>query len=325
MALLGVNDEAGFRAHSASAGYQWDTALGVPISRSERVIIPHAVVESELRWLGHAFAEGREFTLQAGGGALLDQAIVAPGDFDQMCSSSPTIPDAVPLPRNFLLMLRSSILSENVLMKLALHRDSVIPVLKERLAVLKLGHVPPDGDDTKPREPLRNIVTYEGPMMQIIAGLQGIECLPELLKLEQRLFEIVDKMESDPSLPVPDFDFDNTYFYKGSKTEERRHGCKIVQREVLGLIKTLLLREGFQPLAESRFMAQEKNLKQTGPEKPNAPIFWQMPERDTLFGIPYSAEIRAELRGIAEQFLKSVPPEKWKAGSGIQLPFFDKP
>lgn len=333
MVSLGIVDEVGLKASPAAHDYKWNSELRVPLSGKDYNQMPFSrEARAEARWLIEAFIYNRDFTYRIDGAKLLDEAIVAPGDWDQMCSSGPTVPDSVPMPKGIFLLFRMDRLGENVLMRLAAYRDAVIPVLKSRLEGMKLELPPQLPTLTYPPKPRTDIHEYWPSMIQIAAGLHAIECLPELLILEQRVAEIADKAATDPQFPVPKLNMDTVSFYRDERWADR-HRIQIVHREILGLIKTLLMEEGYAPMAASKVVSEQKKAderdtltldraKSSGSSEKVA--VWQTPPENGILGIPYTPEIRTEIRKIAEEFLKSVPPEKWKAGDAIHLPSFDK-
>ncbi len=121
------------------------------------------------------------------------------------------------------------------------------------------------------------------------------------------------------------------------KTDE--FTSRIYQRELLALMARLLREEEFKPLLASsmekeyiaglRKIASEGELKDIKsatdiPEESLSWIGWDdelgIPVR--IFGsvvqIPYTETLRDELRHIADDFLKSVPPDQWKGAAAMK-------
>lgn len=356
MDALSITGEEGLKANPKVSHLKWNAELRVPLSGDEVVPIPWSDgIRNEARWLIEAFILGKEFTVKTDVAKLLEDVIRMPGSWSQMCASPPPVPLDVPMPvETFLIRRHFNINPEND-ERLMACRNEVVPVLKTRLGELKLEPPPKRERTFGAVMPSKQTAEAYGPIIfQIVSVLNAIECLPELLAIEQKLAGIIERGGADKNAPVPELDLDSgtsrmIRFEAPVKEWERLradYSCRIVQREILGLIKTLLIQEEHAPMQNSAFVAAQlregrKQLEeQAANVKSEKDIPWRL-EKLVVWNpkmhkavpkdgaalhvtIPYTPEIRAEIRKIAEEFLRSVPPEKWKAGDAIHLPWFDK-
>lgn len=169
---------------------------------------------------------------------------------------------------------------------------------------------------------------------EIIVGLDAVETLPELLRLEKEYCDGIAKFKADPKLEMPTLAGDFFRIDDGKENSARsRHDEQIVQfalnqRELLSVMLQILRDQRYQPLLDSEFekaygVAVKANAKKRGwtiaEEKEeghkfaldpieHVPIFYMGLSEPT---IPYTAKRRLLVRSLAGQFLKTVPPEKW--------------
>src|SRR5262249_49424967 len=94
--------------------------------------------------------------------------------------------------------------------------------------------------------------------------------------------------------------------YKPTQRNERLFAARVYQRELLSVIATLLRHEKFEPLLKSDIEARYNKLLK-GEKDPQAPP----PSDYERYGLymPYTPELRQEIRGFASEFLKQ-PPDK---------------
>ncbi len=116
--------------------------------------------------------------------------------------------------------------------------------------------------------------------------------------------------------------------------------CRIYQRELLALIARLLREEKYQPLLASsiekeyiaglRTIANEGELKDIKsladiPEESQSWIRWDdelgIPVllHGSVVKIPYTETLRDDLRHMADDFLKNVPPAQWKGAAAMKV------
>lgn len=283
------------------------------------------------------------------GAQLLDQAIAEPGNWDQMCSF-PTVDTPAPIPANGLLVNRQFMLGSDMILRLRARRDDVVAALSARLQEFdvwqKPAPAPPAGseDAFPPKKSHLSPRSLNGVLLSIADQLQAIEVLPELLRIEEALARGIAAAERDEAAPVPDIGGDASFVISSFRDEPKEKGarridllqCQVVQRELLGLMTALLRREKFPPMLESdmqkRFMDGLRDragkddlaaIKSAGDIPANAKWITfdtslEMPlARSFVVKIPYSEELRTEIRWIATQFLATVPPAEWKRAAAL--------
>jgi hypothetical protein len=171
---------------------------------------------------------------------------------------------------------------------------------------------------------LNNIVAdaASGPLYESIVGLEAIETLPALLQLEEELTAEIAKSSAQPRVWTKALSPEDIQYWR----------VLVAQREVLAVILQLLRGQRYQPLLDSQFeqlyaadikkSAGQEGLRQyKTPEDTKAKnASWV--RFDPIYSIPvskfnrasemaFTPEVRAQVRGLATQFLKDVPPEKW--------------
>jgi hypothetical protein len=278
------------------------------------------------------------------GEALVDRLIRSPGEFDQMCDAPPPLDPKVPLPIYALVADRDIHLSKENLAELRKHRAEVVPVLQKRLAVF---------DFTKPPKPVSNKRVFKddsvevsginprqlsGLLYEMILGLDAVEVLPDLLRLEEQLRSLLEKADQDKKNAVPPVELDGyVTMPSGSKTLTKRDQAmsraRVVQRELLSVMLQLLRNQKYQPLLDSEMektyakaikqRAQEDDLKDIKTPEDAKAKGDDWVQFDVIYGVPlaylgkqlavpFSADLRNTIRGYATDFTKSVPPEQWK-------------
>ncbi len=249
---------------------------------------------------------------------LLQRILAEPGQYSQMCSLTPILP-VVPLPIYRFVNPGELHLSAANLATLQTRRAEVIPALNEHLAKLRVriegaAEVPKGGVIVTTNTPDQ----LGTPLYEIVLGLDAVETLPVLLRLE-------DQIDGELAKAVPTA-------MKGSLTlrEISAWSAKVAQRDVLSVMLQLLRGQRFQPLLDSMFekiyadalkaAASEKGFHVKTPAEAKAlnmnvrfdPIY-RLPSNTLLQKpeVPFTPEVRATVRDLAGQFLKTVPPEKW--------------
>lgn len=200
---------------------------------------------------------------------LLAEAIESPGDFDQMCVGGWLEKPPMDLPVYDHVLPRHFHLSAEVLERLKMRRAEVIPALVQMIAAIR-PDVPVKKPEPPPRVPGKSHTFFDPPshsgvspkqvsglLLELTEGLNAIEALPELLKLEQRLDQALARAEKDESAPVPSVDFDaDLYFTQKQPLTPRQLELmkgRVVQRELLAMMLKLLRTQRFQPLLDSAF------------------------------------------------------------------------
>jgi hypothetical protein len=192
-------------------------------------------------------------------------------------------------------------------------------------------------------------------ILQMVNALNAAEFLPDLLRLEGELHEIIVRSEADPSFAIPSLQLDSPAAWLGVSNalkdgkiasesfarEQALHTCCIVQRELLGVIKGVLLRQQFAPMANSRFVQRQRAMSTAAleekigaakaaseiPRELQPFVRWNLlTNRAEPYGrevprveVPYDEDIRDEVRQIATQYLDSTPPDQRDGSRGMDL------
>lgn len=321
----------------------FDKDAGVPYWRWRIVRVPYTdELRKETRDLVQAYLDKKELPALTGA-QVLDEAIAQPGDFNQMCGMPRPIAFEVPLPAYGVLAPRHYSLGGDTATKLQAYRAEVIPVLQERLKNIDMARLATQKAKPAAREMTMmksglNPEALSWPLLQAVQVLHGVECLPELLALEEQLHALLDAAEKDAAAPLPQLELDSPVSWKELRSKEapdarkeQTFACRIYQRELLGLIGHLLRKEAFAALdgttVEKAYVeglkkaAKDKELREfksaddipwesrhwiTWNKALNIPVY----VRATIVSVPYTEEAREELRKVAGDYLTTVPPEK---------------
>jgi hypothetical protein len=321
----------------------FDKDAGVPYWRWHIVRVPYTDdLRNETRSLVQGYLDKKEVPAQTGA-QVLDEAIAQPGDFNQMCGMPRPIAFEAPLPAYGVLAPRHYSLGGDAVTKLQAYRTEVIPVLQERLknidmAKLATQNAKPAARETTMLKSGLNPEALSWPLLQAVQVLQGVECLPELLRLEEQLHALLAAAEKDAAAPLPQLELDSPVSWKDLRSKEapdarkeQIFACRIYQRELLGLIGHLLRKEAFAALdsttVEKAYVeglkkaAKDKELKEFKsaddiPWESRHWIAWDKAldipvyVRGTIVSVPYTEGMRSELRKVAGDYLTTVPQER---------------
>lgn len=274
---------------------------------------------------------------------LVDRLITTPGDFDQMCDAPLPLDPKVPLPIYKLVADRDVHLTPENIAELRKRRAEVVPVLVKRLADYDFTKPPkkvPDErkfkEDTVERSGI-NPKQLSGLFYEMLLGLDAVEALPELLRLEEQLRSLLAAASADKNVAPPEVYLDGYLTMPQgknalSKRDQVMSRGRVVQRELLSVMLQLLRGQKFAPLLESDIektyiaalkasAAEDEVLKDvTTPEQAKAkdrewvqfdpiqpiPITWIRNHPS----LPFNTESRNKVRGLVEQFLKTVPRDQ---------------
>lgn len=279
---------------------------------------------------------------------LVDSVIVQPGNYDQMCDSPPPVEVKLPLYVYGMVRDRDMHPSDAQLADLRARRAEVVPVLMARLKAIDfskpgrpLGQVKFKKDDEAVAVSGLNPHALSGTFYDMLTGLDAVEALPELLRLEEQIRALIAAAEANPKLPPPAVPMDGVLVPPAGKTKLSKRDVKMlearaVQRELLSVMLSLLRGQRFAPLMASEFettyatalkaRAQEEDLraiktpadakaKDAGDIRfdpvYNVPIGYMT----KLVAVPFTPESRNAVRGLVEEFLKTVPPAQWKVNT----------
>ena len=288
-----------------------------------------------------------------------------PGNYSQMCGA-PTVPRDIPLPAFDGMVTRYYSIGLENARRLQAQRHEIIPVLCEHLREVEiplihyasayqnlsfkqLGEISLQDPPLEPGE-------LDSILLEMLRITHAIECLPEILKIENQLHTLLVAAEKNGYDTLPRLKLNSAAQFFGSFSAAERKkaketftpieaikqidlfAAKIYQRELLAVIARLLREEEFQPVFKSTLQTKYveglyqaarsgdlKDIKKAadiGPENKGWIIFdeeMQIPRYlySPVF-VTYSEELRSEVRNLAESFLTSVPTYKWKKGSAMQ-------
>ncbi len=271
---------------------------------------------------------------------LVDRMIMAPGEFDQMCDAPDPIDPKLPLPIYKLVADRDVHLSPENIEELKKRRAEVVQVLVKRLAAYDFTNQPKMPPvKRKYREDMIEVSginprQLSGLLYEMIVGLDAVETLPELLRLEEQLRSLIAKASENKKVTPPVVYMDGYVTMPRGKDvlstrDQALSKGRVVQRELLSVMLQLLRGQKFAPLIESdiektygialkALVAEDEDLKDIKtPEDAKAkgkewlkfdPIH-NVPQ--TYFreqpSLPFSAETRNLVRGLVEQYLKTAP------------------
>ena len=357
----------------------FDKDAGVPYWRSQIVRAPYTeALRQETRGLVEAFLK-KESPPVLTGAQILDQVIANPGDYSQMCGMPSPIPFDAPLPLYGPLAPRHYSLSSQSITLLQAYRAEIVPVLLERLKAIDFAQtgaatldiVPVQQGQLRiidPSQPATATPDKVGPsgtdpkalsglLLEVIQVLQAVECLPELLRLEEQLATLLTAADKAAAAPLTAFNLDSPIMWEQPKVQaaagkdkaknlaerERKQQIftsRIFQREILGLIGGLLRKEGYGPLYSSSVekvyveglkknaaKGELKELKAAEdiPWESRHWIVWDaglnipVYAHGSVVRMPYTAEARAELRKLAQDFLASVPAEQRRGAKAMRV------
>lgn len=318
----------------------FDKELNVPVWRYEHAEVLYSEpMREEVRGLVQAYVKKTEPPLVTAED-MIANALRSPGGFNQMCAMPSPLPFDAPVPAYGPLAPRHFNLDSRNRQVLQAHRAKIVPLLIAKLHAV---------DFKKPSAKGTTLASPYSLMLDIVRTEHAIEALPELLRLEDLIHSALAEAAKDDKTVLPPLDLDSPVAWQkeGGKSEtgdrprknaEFEH--RILQREIIGLIGQLLREEEYEPYFATALdkgyadgmhkLATEGELKDMKvaediPYESRELIHW-----DNRLGIPisvssppikvpYTESLRDELRSKAEEFLKSVPPEKQKGEAAMNL------
>ncbi|MBP9225378.1 MAG: hypothetical protein KBF76_16015 [Verrucomicrobiales bacterium] len=211
---------------------------------------------------------------------LLNSAIRNPGTFSQMCDIQ-FVPKKAPIPLYGLLIDSEFQFRTETLAKLRASRPDVISVLVKKLEGIDLS-VPPVEGEMKLGSNFDSLEStgldpnhLSQLLLNVVIDLNAVECLPELLRLEQDLSRRLEANFTEPAAnPVPEFQLEGGFVIGSSESlskESEARGDRdltekeeaerevayqrataiVVQRDLLATMLVLLRQEKFPPLLSS--------------------------------------------------------------------------
>jgi hypothetical protein len=231
---------------------------------------------------------------------FLQQVLRNPGNYRQICGFAVASYN-VPLPIYGSAIQSELHLSDVNLAALKARRTEIIPALNKYL------------EEVTPSQ-------FTVPLAEVIVGLDAVETLPALLRVDKGFTAWLAKMAPLPA---------DGNFTKQSLESWR---ATIAEREVLSVVLQLLRGQKFQPLLDSEFekiyataikeRAGKEDLREIKTPADAAAKNMKWLKFDPIYQVPLgyldrttevevTPQLRAQVRGLAEQFMKTVPPEKW--------------
>jgi len=304
------------------------------------------------------FVRGGAASQSVSGEELFRTLISQPGDWSQMCAFPPPVAWPAPMPAEGQLALRHYNFGLDQIARLQAYRELVLPVLAARLRSMTIAGsaVPADADLGLPSDGSGQDGTRLSPLvLQMVNALNAVECLPDLLRLEAELHEIIGRAGADPKVAIPSLQLDSPSAWLGvslalkdgkiaSESFEREqalHTCCIFQRELLGVIQGGLLQQRFPAMENSRFVQRQRAMSTAAleekigaakaaseiPRELQPFVRWNLlTNRAEPYGrevprveVPYDEGIRDEVRQIATQYLDSTPPDQRDGSRGMDL------
>jgi hypothetical protein len=275
---------------------------------------------------------------------LLDEVISHPGSYSQVCDVM-TLPEDVPLRAYVIGGYMGADFSKETEARMQKNRDGLVAAARKRLLAIDFtkeakevaadpkaaaGEPGEAGGDAFGNDP----ATLNPLLLSLLEKLDATEALPELLKLEARLVEEISKVKKDPSVPSPvvdgwgvvpeNFNYDEKI--SEAERDKRRafFNARVAQRDLVTLMAMMMRSKAYPAfLATSLEAAYAKSLKsgQAALEKKQAtgaqetggvkietdPITHFLRQEYDSVEVPYTRELRDEVRAAAEKWVKEHP------------------
>lgn len=274
---------------------------------------------------------------------LLDQVISRPGSYSQVCDVMTAPPD-IPYQLFQITDFMGASLSKSNQALVDKNRDGLVKALRSRLLAIDFSRkaatpvVDPkpeenfDGDafgcDPKSLSPI---------MLTLLQQLRGIEALPELLVVEQKLVEGIAKAKEDAKAAPPEVTgwqvAEESEEYDENEPEAKRDRrvnlfqARVAQRDLVMLMATLMREKSYKPYLETTLeAAYVKGLKAEAKERGYDKIKSSEPPteiegvdvlvdpitkiiRPAYFSVklPYTRESRDEIRAVAAKWIAEHP------------------
>lgn len=267
---------------------------------------------------------------------LIDEVVKHPTGYFQMCTPPSAPASDIPIPLYGKVVVRFLFVIESDVDKLRNQRDGVVAALGRRIDTM---------DPTMPAKTTSEKYDDKGKMQNsgidpaqwsgilgdIIIGLKASEDLPQLLRYENRVHDLIKRAQSEPKLeifPAQDLEF---FFFEETKPIAKPKALVtllITQRELLSLMLELMRDKKFQPMLDSdiekiyataiKARAEKEDLRDIKTPADAVKHDKKWLSFDPIYNIPigplekrpelpYTEQSREEIRGLVEKFLKSPP------------------
>ncbi|MGC4013563.1 MAG: hypothetical protein QM755_03440 [Luteolibacter sp.] len=280
----------------------------------------------------------------ADGTTLLDKLISAPGAYSQVCNPS-SAPQDLPFRAYSLNGPRGAWFSKANLAAIKDNGPALVQAIRPRLAAIDLSRqaVSPPIDQT-PETSLGgdgfgcDPQTLNPLLLQLIKNLDAIETLPELLSLEDKLTQGIEKAKEDANAPVPVVSGWSVLNLRpqrigsaGSNISDLHDSlfqARVAQRDLLMLMAQLMRNRAYAPYLTSRLeAAYAKGIRAQVAKngltsyKPGEPLPKKLEgveiDIDPIVKVPkfryntvtvsYSREARDEIRAAATKWISEHP------------------
>lgn len=275
---------------------------------------------------------------------LLDQVISHPGSYSQVCDVM-SAPSDIPYQLFQITSFYGASLSKANQALVDGNRDGLVRALRSRLLAVDFSRKPvAPAEDPKPEENFFDGRAYgcdpkalSPILLELIDRLHGIEALPELLVVEQKLVDGIAKAKDDAKVAPPEATgwqvAEESVDYDENEPEAKRDRrvklfqARVAQRDLVMLMAKLMREKAYKPyLATTIEAAYVKGLKAEAKEKGYDKLKTsELPEEiegvpveiDPITKIistsyftvklPYTRESRDEIRAAAEKWIAFFP------------------
>ncbi len=273
---------------------------------------------------------------------LLDQVISHPGSYSQVCDVM-SAPSDLPYQLFQITSFYGASLSKANQALVDGNRDGLLRAIRSRLLAVDFSRKPvPPAKDPKPEENFDGDAYGCDPkalspiLLTLIDRLHGIEALPELLVVEQKLVDGIAKAKDDAKVAPPEATgwqvAQESVNYDENEPEAKRDRrvklfqARVAQRDLVMLMAKLMREKAYKPyLATTIEAAYVKGLKAEAKEKGYDKIkIAELPKEiegvpvridpitkiiHTYFtvSLPYTRESRDEIRAAAEKWIAEHP------------------
>jgi hypothetical protein len=275
---------------------------------------------------------------------LLDQVISRPGSYSQVCDVM-VVPPEIPYQLFQITDFMGASLSKSNQALVDKNRDGLVKALRSRLLAIDFARkAAPPVVDPKPEENFDGDAFGCDPkalspvMLTLLQQLHGIEALPELLVVEQKLVEGIAKAKEDAKAAPPEVTgwqvAEEREEYDENEPEAKRDRrvnlfqARVAQRDLVMLMATLMREKSYKPYLETTLeAAYVKGLKaeakiqgydkiKVGAEPPKEikgmdvmvdPLTKIIRPAYFSVKLPYTRESRDEIRAVAGKWIAEHP------------------
>lgn len=274
---------------------------------------------------------------------LLDRIVSHPGSYSQVCDVM-TAPPEIPYQLFQITDFAGASLSKSNQALVDGNRDGLIKAIRSRLLAVDFSRkATPPSEDPKPEENFDGDAYGCDPkalspiLLTLLQQLHGIEALPELLVVEQKLVDGIAKAKDDAKAKPPEVagwqvgeereDYDENEPEAKRDRRVKLFQARVAQRDAVMLMALLLRDKSYKPyLATTLETAYVKGLKAEAKERGYDKIEGTEPPKEIegvdvvvdpvtkiirpdyfSVKVPYTRESRDEIRAVAGQWIAEHP------------------